>query len=536
MDYARNKLMIASFLTLVAAGVGFATRTAVLPAWESEFGISGLQFGKILGAGFLGFGAMIFFGGILVEKFGYKLLLTIAFVLHLISAAMLFAAGPVFESAQASDPATATETVVTLLWVSTILFSVCQGLYEAVINPLVAQLYPDNKTHYLNILHAGWPAGMIIGGLFAASFMGTQPWITAIPWEIAMSLFAVVVLIYGIMALPEKMPPTASSFDDAGLAGSFACFASIPFLVLLIIHGLIGYMELGVDSWMAALMESLLDNAIIVLVYTSALMFILRFFAGPIVHKINPIGLLLVSAVISCLGLLWLSQPMGSLVMVFAAATFYSFGKAFLWPTMLGVAGERYPRSGAVAMGAMGAVGMLTVGLVAGGRIGAQQGEGFSTALKTASPETFERYAGGEESSWGYDYRAIDGAKAGAAKAVVLSEKGEVVSTEAIAGAELIPADQREALIANAAVDIPAVKAANLAGGRTALYKTAAIPAVMVLGFLGLFIYYQTQGGYKPVELAHAESTTPAEEPADTTDETSQEAARGLGKPVPSEY
>ncbi|MEM6979963.1 MAG: MFS transporter [Planctomycetota bacterium] len=508
MEFARGKLMVASFLTLVAAGIGFATRTAALPAWESEFNITGVQFGGILGAGFLGFGAMIFFGGILVEWFGYKTLLAVAFVLHLISAAMFFMATPTFEAAMTDDPANATAKVVQLLWLSTVLFSVCQGLYEAVINPLVADLYPESKTHYLNILHAGWPAGMIIGGLFAAAFMGNTPWVTAIPWQWAMSAYVAVVLIYGVLALPEKMPATASAAaaDSSGVAGSFACFASIPFLVLLGLHGCIGYMELGVDSWMASLMESLLPNAILVLVYTSFLMFILRFFAGPIVHRINPIGLLFASSIISCLGLLWLGQPTTSLVMVFAAATFYSFGKAFLWPTMLGVAGERYPRSGAIAMGAMGAVGMLTVGLVAGGRIGAQQGEGFSVALQEAAPETFERYADAETtSSWGYDYRSVSGAKSAAAKAIEVGEDGSISGTEPIAEANQIAEEEKAALIANAATDVPAVQAANLAGGRTALIKTAAIPGIMVVGFLGLLIYYRSIGGYKPVEMEKAE-------------------------------
>ncbi|MEM9828260.1 MAG: MFS transporter [Planctomycetota bacterium] len=532
VPYARNKLMLASFLTLVAAGVGFATRTAALTAWQQDFNMSSGQFGSILGAGFLGFGMMIFFGGILVESFGYKKLLLLAFVLHLISAGLLFLADPIFASASSGSAESATSSVVLVLYCSTFLFSLCQGLYEAVINPLVADLYPDEKTHYLNILHAGWPAGMIVGGLFAAMFMGANPWVTVIPWEIALNVFVVFVLLYGVLALPEKMPPTASEGDSAGIFGSFACFASLPFLVLIVIHALVGYMELGVDSWMAALMENLVPNSIIVLVYTSALMFILRFFAGPIVHKINPIGLLLASSVIACLGLLWLGQPMTSLVLVFAAATFYSFGKAFLWPTMLAVAGERYPRSGAVAMGALGAAGMLTVGLVANPRIGAQQGDGFSTALQEAAPETFERYAEAETtSSWGYEYRPISGAKAGAAKEIKIVDG--VADTTAIVEAEQIPEDAKDELIANASTDVPAVAAANLVGGRSALIKTATIPAAMALGFLGLFVYYRSIGGYKPVSLGDSETdprqvTTAAQEDLDVVP--------GLDQPAASEY
>ena len=156
----RGKLMWASFLTLVASGVGFATRAAAGGVFEREFGIGGGQFGAIMGAGFLGFGMMIFFGGILVEKFGYKELLLLAFVMHLVSAAMIFLVDPMFSSLVESDPAAATSRAFTILWWSVFLFSICQGLYEAVINPLIAQLYPENQTHYLNILHAGWPGGI----------------------------------------------------------------------------------------------------------------------------------------------------------------------------------------------------------------------------------------------------------------------------------------------------------------------------------------------------------------------------------------
>jgi len=188
-QHARGKLMLASFLTLVASGVGFAVRTTMGGIWEAEFGIDGGNFGAILGAGFLGFGLMIFFGGILVEALGYKKLLVVAFLGHLASAGMLFLAKPMFAGWLETDPENATTNVINLLFWSTFVFSICQGLYEAVINPMIAQLYPEDQTHYLNILHAGWPGGMIIGGLFAACFVGDGAWITTIPWTICLASF-----------------------------------------------------------------------------------------------------------------------------------------------------------------------------------------------------------------------------------------------------------------------------------------------------------------------------------------------------------
>lgn len=501
MQSNRTKLMLASFLTLVASGVGFATRAASGGVWESSLGIDGGQFGAIMGAGFLGFGIMIFIGGFIVEAFGYKTVLVVAFLLHLVSAVMLIMAPGLFAGwSEGGDAASATLKVYSLLYWSAFLFSICQGLYEAVINPLIAQIYPENKTHYLNILHAGWPAGMIIGGLFAAGFIGRDCWFSELPWQWANAAFAVFVLGYGILALPEKFPPTVAQ-GASSMGKLFSCFYSWPFLLLIVLHGLIGYMELGVDSWVTKLMENLLPNAVIILVYTSALMFVLRFFAGPIVHKLNPIGLLLVSSIIACLGLLWLGSGITSVAVLFAAATFYSLGKAFLWPTMLAVAGERYPLSGAVAMGALGAAGMITVGQIGGPAIGHKQGYNMSAKLQADSPETFERYAGADETSFmGYSYRPIVAEKLAAANGVKV-ENGTVTDTSSIENAGLLSAEDKEALLANAATDAPAVQQANLHGGYRALTLTAYVPAAMAVGFLILLLYYKAIGGYKVLHV-----------------------------------
>jgi len=495
MEFNRSKLMVASFLTLVASGFGFATRAFAGYDWGEAFSIGGLQFGAIMGAGFLGFGMMIFFGGVLVEKFGYKTLLVFAFLLHICSAIMLLQVPGMFEGWSESVPDEASTKAFQILWASAFVFSIAQGLYEAVINPLIADLYPENKTHYLNILHAGWPGGMILGGLFAASFMGSEPWIMHIPWQYALASFGVIVVAYGILAFPEKFPKTAASRNDNFWA-TFACFASAPFLLLIVLHALIGYMELGVDSWISKLMENLLPNAILILVYTSALMFVLRFFAGPIVHKINPIGLLFASSLIACAGLFWLSQDISSVAIIFAAVTFYSLGKAFLWPTMLAVAGERYPASGAVAMGALGAAGMLTVGLLAGPTIGAQQGYHTSEHLQESAPDTFRRYSGDTKKHLIYEYQELSGDKFAAASATKV-EDGKVTSVEAFEKAELLDEATRDLLAANAVDDVPAVKRSYLMGSRKALQLTAFVPAMMAIGFLILLIYYKSTGGYK---------------------------------------
>jgi MFS family permease len=494
--------MWASFLTLVASGAGFATRAASGGIWERELGLNGVQFSEIMGAGFLGFGFVILAGGVVVETLGYKKVLILAFILHLISAAMLLVAPMLFSGWRETDAASATSKVYWLLVSSVFIFSICQGFYEAVINPLIAQLYPENKTHYLNILHAGWPAGIIVGGLFAAGFMGDDAWFTAVPWHFALSTFAVIVLAYGLLAFSEKFPAAVGQSSSGSFLMLFSCFLSLPFLLLIVMHGCIGYMELGVDSLMTNLMVNLLPNSVVILVYTSFLMFILRFFAGPIVHKINPIGLLFASSLVAIIGLLWLGSEITSVVIIFVAATFYSFGKAFLWPTMLGVAGERYPQSGAVAMGAIGMAGVMGVALIGGPRIGAQQGYHTSKNLEERSAETYSRYVGTEETSrFGYTFRGLIAERKNAANSVALNEDGTVKDDSAISNASLLSEDDKTLLLEHVNTDAKLVQEANLFGGRKALASTALIPGIMAVGFLILLIYYSATGGYKVIHL-----------------------------------
>tara|TARA_B110000438_G_scaffold160880_1_gene154142 strand:+ start:87 stop:1811 length:1725 start_codon:yes stop_codon:yes gene_type:complete len=498
----RKTLLIASFLTLVAAGMGFATRGAAGPAWAA-MGIDSGNFGMIMGYGFLGFGFVIFFGGIIVEFLGYKKLLLLSVILHFISAIMILAAPSMYdgwvETVSAED---ATSNLISLLKYSVLLFSICAGLYEAVINPLVGQLYPENQTHYLNILHAGWPGGIIIGGILAACFQNETAWITEIEWQYALSSYSLVLVGLTAIILKQQFPDTVASKSNASIGVLFSCFLSIPFLVLIVAHALIGYMELGVDSWQTRLMERLVDNSVTVLIYTSLLMFVLRFFAGPIVHRINPIGLLLISSFFAIIGLLWLGSEIESVAIIFAAATVYSLGKAFLWPTMLAIAGERYPQSGAIAMSTLGAAGMISVGFIGGAMIGAQQSGAMSESLRDNNEAVLARYKGDDASFLGYEYGTINPAMQQAAMdyhgASDDAKRAETLATVVAAANE---AGVQEDVGSTIDDDSAAVTAAFNTGGRAALKETAMIPVGMAICFLGLLVYYKSIGGYKVLTL-----------------------------------
>jgi MFS family permease len=353
-----------------------------------------------------------------------------------------------------------------------------------VINPLVATIYPHQKTHYLNILHAGWPGGLILGGLLAYAFCGRDATVNHLRWEIPMGLFLIPTLYYGFVVLKEKFPISEARAAGVDFGTMLAQFASPIMIMLLILHAMVGYVELGTDSWITDIMKNVIAaNALLLFIWTSGIMFVLRFFAGPIVEKINPLGLLFASAVLAALGLYWLgSAEVG--IAVFLAATVYGIGKTFFWPTMLGVVGERFPKGGALTMGSVGAAGMLSAGLLGGPGIGYKQDYYASQELSQEAPGTYERYAAAGTRSFMFlpAVSGLDGQKVGNLKDKIKE------------GQALTPQEQE---------DKDYVLAADIYGGRMALKWTALVPAMMAVGYLVLVIYFRMVGGYK-VETLHA--------------------------------
>ena len=471
----RGVLLWASFLTLIAAGMGFAIRAGgILGDWEAQFGFTKTELGTITGGGLTGFGIVIILSSLFVDKVGYKPILLVAFLLHVLSAIVTIAATWVY----GDDPANKDATYW-CLYAGMFMFAIANGLCEAVINPLVATLYPDQKTHYLNLLHAGWPGGLIVGAGLAFLFVGREAAITQLNWEISICLFLVPTLIYGVMVLMQKFPESEASAAGVTFADMLVQFASPMLLFLFLLHAMVGYVELGTDSWITEIMRSVISGkAVLLFIYTSAIMFVLRFFAGPIVERINPVGLLFCSAVLGCLGLLWLSAAQTGLLIILAA-TVYGVGKTFLWPTMLGVVGERFPRGGAVTMGTIGGIGMLSAGMLGGPAIGFKQDLNASRYLKDKDEAVFEEFVDPKEKSFMmFSTQALDGKKVAEVK------------------------DQASKKDATLSDSQQMVLDANIFGGRMALKWTAVVPAMMAVGYLLLLLYFRSKGGYQ-VEVLH---------------------------------
>lgn len=479
------------FTALVATAFGFIIRAMIIDQWGVEFGLTETQKGEIFGVGLWPFAVSIVLFSLVVDKVGYGKAMVFAFLCHVVSVALTIMAKGYWS-----------------LYIAMFIAALGNGTVEAVINPVAATLFPREKTKWLNILHAGWPGGLVLGGVLAIG-MGDAK------WEYKVALVLLPVAVYALLIIGRKFPihervAAGVSFKEmlaeAGILGALLVSSLIVFevgrvfewtlavklIVIAVLTGAYGaYVqalgrpmfiflllimiplattELGTDSWITTLMEPEMKRlglaAAWVLVYTSLIMMILRFFAGPIVHKLSPLGLLAVSAALAAVGLVALSKATGGMILV--AATLYGFGKTFFWPTMLGVVSEQFPKGGALTLNTIGGVGMLSVGVIGAALLGNIQDERIENALVANHPQIHAEVVGDEKVSVFGTYRTLEPEKIDK-----LSDEGKSV-IEDIRGQEK----------------------------KNALMTVAIFPCIMLVCYLILIFYFKSKGGYKAEVLA----------------------------------
>jgi hypothetical protein len=419
------------------------------------------------------------------------------------------------------------------LYIGTFVFALANGTLEAVANPLVSTLFPQNRTHYLNILHASWPAGLVVGGL-----IGWTLGAGGVNWKIQLGLFLIPTVLYGLAFMGQSFPKSEAAakglkvsemMKEVGLLGSLvACaliglfikeqlggilafftksnffggiawagvswgiaallwllvggntrFAVGSFLlfILFITHALVGAVELGTDGWIQNITGNILtpNEGKILFVFTSLLMFALRFCAHFIEKslKISPIGLLFICASMAVLGLRLVSG-IETFIGAMAALAVYAIGKTFFWPTMLAVVGDRFPRTGAIAMSIMGGIGMMSAGLLGGPGLGYAKDRFTTEHLTATAPAVYEQYKAPSTSKFltFKEVHGLDGTK--------LSEAQTAVTKTP---------DQKT------------VADASIIGDRKTLKADSFIPATMAAIYLLLFIYFKSIGGYRPVTI-----------------------------------
>jgi MFS family permease len=548
-----NRLLWAGFMAILAAGVGFAIRGGILDNWGKEYGFTAGELGNISGFGFTGFCFGIIIGGVIADKIGYGKLVIAAFLFHALSAFVTFA------------PSAGMEKMVVywlLAW-GTFIFSFANGTLEAVANPLVATLFPHNRTHYLNILHASWPAGLILGGALGWILDDHFEWY----WKSQLALFLVPTALYGLMFLGQHMPRSEASaqglslgqmFKDVGILGGLVVcflvalffatfifeplfglvpvlgkipklptyagyaiggvlllaigvitrfsFGSFLLFALFVAHALVGAVELGTDNWIQNITGNILTSGEgkILFVFTSTVMFLLRFCADFIEKKLglSPVGILLTCAVLACIGLN-LTSMVNSFAMATLALTVYAVGKTFFWPTMLAVASDRFPRTGAVAISIMGGIGMMSAGLIGSPGLGYFKDRYSGEALQEAQPTLFEAYKAEKPTRFlpfvFPEATGLDGKKLGAVQENLNNARKELGAEgdkDPLAALNRLTEDERT------------VFQASIEGDRRTLVADSYIPAAMAVIYLLMLLYFKAIGGYTPVHIHEAHPMT----------------------------
>ena len=335
-----NKLFLASRIALVATAMTFAIRANLIGTLGNEFLIPLKEMGIVSGTAFWGFTLSMIIGGYLCDVFGMKRLIIFAFAGHIIGIILTILANGFWT-----------------LFISTLLIGIANGMVEAACNPLVASLYPHQKTKKLNQFHVWFPGGIVIGGLvaFGLEKMGIH-W----QWQIASILLPT--FVYGFLFYKQNFPVTERVSSGVSSADMIKECKRPLFIFMVVCMLFTSATELGTNQWITQILSNVGVSSILLLVFINGLMAIGRSYAGDIEHRISSSGMLLFSAFFSTLGLLLLSQSTG--YWSFAAAAVFAIGICFFWPTMLGFVSEHLPKTGALGLSVMGGAGMLSVSII----------------------------------------------------------------------------------------------------------------------------------------------------------------------------
>lgn len=338
----KNRLFLASCLALITTAMTFAIRARL----ETVFGPQGIgltleQIGYAFTPAFWGFTLAMIIGGPLVDTLGIKKITWIAFATHAVG---------IILTLMASD--------MTSLFIATLFIGIGNGMVEAALNPMIASMYTDNKTKMLNRFHVWFPGGIVIGSLVGYLIMD----VLSLPWQYMVATLFLPVVAYGILFLNQKFPVTERVQMGISNSKMISSLGKPLFLFMVFCMFLTAASELGTTQRIESLLKTSVSAPLLVLAFINGIMALGRLFAGQVVHKLKPAGMLFYSAILTFIGLWLLTITSGG--MTFVAATVFAIGVTFFWPTMLGFVAEYLPETGALGMSIMGGAGMLSVSIV----------------------------------------------------------------------------------------------------------------------------------------------------------------------------
>lgn len=333
----RKQLFVASCLALLVTSLSFGIRAGILGRLGVEFELNAAQLGTIAATAFWGFPLAVVIGGFVVDVIGMKRLLIIAFLFHLAGIVLTIFAGGYWT-----------------LFISTLCVGIANGTVEAACNPLVATIYSDNKTTKLNHFHLWFPGGIVIGTLIVY-FLDKA----GIGWQVQVGLMLIPTVLYGYLFSKLSFPVTERVASGVSTAEMYKSLLNPLFIFMIILMFGTAITELFTGQWIDVLLKNVSDNAILLLTIETGIMVLGRAFAEPVVHRFSPAGVLLISAILSAVGLYLMGHTTGN--MLFVGAIVFGMGVCYFWPTMLGFVSENLPKTGAVGLNLMGGAGMFAV-------------------------------------------------------------------------------------------------------------------------------------------------------------------------------
>jgi len=349
----RARLFLIGNLSIFMIGLGFAVRANIAPNLQADIydhidlARSAAMLGEALGITFTGFALTLLFGSALVDLIGMKRMLLLSALGYVLGAVLIIMAALLPVDGLAANLVLSGLLLTGLGW----------GAVEAASNPMIAALYPDEKTSRLNILHAWWPAGIVVGGLLGVLFSYLH-----IPWQLNLFILIIPALVMAWLVSRASFPETERVAAGVGYGDMFKELLRQPlfWLFWLCMWGTAAA-ELAPGQWVNLALSRIVGmQGILLLVYVSALMFVMRHFAGPLAKRLSAVGLLWLSSLLAAVGLYLLSIA-ESPAAAFGAATVWGMGVCYMWPTMLATVSERFPKGGALMLGLMGFAGGMAI-------------------------------------------------------------------------------------------------------------------------------------------------------------------------------
>jgi MFS family permease len=323
----------------LVTSLSFGIRAGILNDLGVEFELNGSELSRIAATAFWGFPVSMIIGGALVDKVGMKNLMRLAYIGHFAGILLTIFAGGFWS-----------------LWVSTLFIGLANGMVEAVCNPLVASIYPEEKTTKLNQFHLWFPGGIVIGSLVAFSFGKL-----GLSWQVMMAVMLLPTIWYALQMERMEFPVTERVANAVSDSDMYKSLLNPLFIIITIAMLGTATSELFINQYVDVLLKSVSDNAILILLITSGVMTFGRGIAAPVVERFSTTGMLLFSAIFTTIGLYMMGTMDGS--MLFVSAFVFGIGVTYFWPTMIGFVATYLPSTGAVGMAVIGAAGMFAVSI-----------------------------------------------------------------------------------------------------------------------------------------------------------------------------